>query len=1067
MATKPTPGRLGIAVPFGELLGGSTAEMNAELADYVSMGVDWIRTDFWWHLAQPTARGGYDWTLIDRVVDAAERHGIEVIGELNGMPRWTGLDMSTRANQKAYGEFAAAAAAHFDDRVDHWEIFNEQNMAGISPASYTEMLKAAHGAIKAFDAEDVVITGGLAAVPSSTGSFVGAVEYLEGIYENGGKGHFDVVGFHPYTYPLMPEDSKPWNGWQIMEDGIRGTMVANGDADLPIWITELGAPTAGGGSAMSQAEQARIIEQAVDLAGEESWAGPIFWYSYQDRGGSRGDTENWFGLVGPNGERKDAYHTFKAIATAQMNADDRAPVETGASPKETAERPAPKEATVADRDDGPSLSEPTFAGRRYRGDDGDDTIVGNDRGNIIRGRGGDDVIDGGEGRDVLFGDGGNDTLRGGEGADRFVFDRPKTMGWDTIEDFERGDRINLKRIDADATVRGNQAFDFIGGDWLSDAGDLGFYKDRGGWTSVQGDTDGDGAYDFSIRLDGLHRRPAPLVLVEAQVAGVRQPVTPDEVEGLVAAARGVGVRAPQVDPVALPEVLDRVPAHGLHGAEHEPVGAAASPKNVVAPAAAVDHVVAAIPADRVVALAAGEGDVVVGRRAGRDDVRGGGLGAAILRRGDRLVGVVGVLALAVGTHQAEPVLHGALAAAAVLVGVPQDRPGPGLLAREGDRLLDDLGLGGLRNGAAAAGRGRAELGHPDLEVAVAVGDHGRADAVLHDLPAVPGLRVLGQERVGVGVIAHRVEVALAAVLVDPLEVVHRADQPAPRGGRGGEAPGDHHGVRVHGLDRRVGLLEQVGVVRGRDALHVLLVPHLPVIDPALVALHGRGRVVGERLPARLGAEAAVGPGGRAVELADHLDAVTLRRVHDAVDQRPVVVVALPALHQVPPEVGAHPFDAHRRIVGEFGLHFGRGLAEDLAQRRGHSELAGGLFHRHGIPLHSRDSADAHSGESHAAEAGRFPFGSIVSRCEGVSAALNRMPAAGDSRRREPAIRLGENLPLALRDPWEPGDKLNHINLSGPGRSGSDRGGRVRPVADRRTAARQSGRRPRAPATTSR
>jgi Ca2+-binding RTX toxin-like protein len=115
----------------------------------------------------------------------------------------------------------------------------------------------------------------------------------------------------------------------------------------------------------------------------------------------------------------------------------------------------------------------------------------------MRGRGGDgdDVIDGGRGDDVL---------RGGAGADRFAFEDAATMGRDVIEDFGRGDRIDLRRVDADATRAGDQGFDFIGSKWLSEAGDLGFYKDTNGWTSVQGDTDGDGAYDFAIRLEGLH-----------------------------------------------------------------------------------------------------------------------------------------------------------------------------------------------------------------------------------------------------------------------------------------------------------------------------------------------------------------------------------------------------------------------------------------------------------------------------------------------------------------------------------------------------------------------------------
>lgn len=106
------------------------------------------------------------------------------------------------------------------------------------------------------------------------------------------------------------------------------------------------------------------------------------------------------------------------------------------------------------------------------------------------------------GNDILFGGRGNDVLTGGGGADRFAFE--ERMGWNIIVDFTPGDVIDLHPVDADTTRDGMRAFRFVGGDRLSDAGDLGFYDDALGWTSGQGDTDGDGIFDFSIRPAGRH-----------------------------------------------------------------------------------------------------------------------------------------------------------------------------------------------------------------------------------------------------------------------------------------------------------------------------------------------------------------------------------------------------------------------------------------------------------------------------------------------------------------------------------------------------------------------------------
>ncbi len=72
-------------------------------------------------------------------------------------------------------------------------------------------------------------------------------------------------------------------------------------------------------------------------------------------------------------------------------------------------------------------------------------------------------------------------------------------------DFVQGeDRIDLSALDANANVAGVQDFTFIGNVYLANAGDLGIYFDKANnYTYVQGDLNGDGAFEFSIRLHGI------------------------------------------------------------------------------------------------------------------------------------------------------------------------------------------------------------------------------------------------------------------------------------------------------------------------------------------------------------------------------------------------------------------------------------------------------------------------------------------------------------------------------------------------------------------------------------
>lgn len=138
-----------------------------------------------------------------------------------------------------------------------------------------------------------------------------------------------------------------------------------------------------------------------------------------------------------------------------------------------------------------------------------DTLRGNSAANVIKGaaghdvlvgRGGNDTLDGGSGNDKLYGQGGADTLTGGSGADTFVFSALSDSRGalrDTIRDFARGvDHIDLRGIDANNTISGNQAFTFIGSSAFGGkAGQLRFASGV-----LSGDVNGDALADFQIAV---------------------------------------------------------------------------------------------------------------------------------------------------------------------------------------------------------------------------------------------------------------------------------------------------------------------------------------------------------------------------------------------------------------------------------------------------------------------------------------------------------------------------------------------------------------------------------------
>ena len=139
---------------------------------------------------------------------------------------------------------------------------------------------------------------------------------------------------------------------------------------------------------------------------------------------------------------------------------------------------------------------------------GSDRITGSNAADVLAGFGGNDRVNGRAGDDLLLGGDGHDRLIGGADKDTFRFDsvaQDSHHETDLIMDLQDFDVIDLSHIDADSTLAGDQAFNFVDA-FTGHAGEATLnYDTEGDRTYLSLDVDGDGHADGRVLMVGDHR----------------------------------------------------------------------------------------------------------------------------------------------------------------------------------------------------------------------------------------------------------------------------------------------------------------------------------------------------------------------------------------------------------------------------------------------------------------------------------------------------------------------------------------------------------------------------------
>ncbi|MHB8957398.1 MAG: beta-galactosidase [Pirellulaceae bacterium] len=280
----------------------SLALMDRAAALGAAAGVTWSREEFSWSRIE-TAPGQYDWSFYDQMVATAKRHGICVYGLLAYWSPWT--KPYTAQGIEDYCRFARAAADHFRDDIQHWEVYNEPNIFfWQGPRDmYAELLTQAYAAIKEANPQAHVLGCSTAGID---------LPFIRRTIELGAP--FDILTIHPYRGQL---DDR-----QFISDLQQAAQVAKSpDGTVrPVWITEMGWAThvphnssTEGFGVTTQRDQAHKLARAYIDAMASGVTPNISWYDFRNDGDDPFNFEHNLGIVTDRFELKPAYRAFATL----------------------------------------------------------------------------------------------------------------------------------------------------------------------------------------------------------------------------------------------------------------------------------------------------------------------------------------------------------------------------------------------------------------------------------------------------------------------------------------------------------------------------------------------------------------------------------------------------------------------------------------------------------------------------------------------------------------------------------------------------------------------------------
>ena len=274
-------------------------------------GANWVRLDFEW-IGMEKAKGQWDFSVYDAIMNGAKGRGMQVVAMLPqwGQPTYKGVDYMATSSPADYAYYVASVSAHFKGNIKLYELGNEPNEpifwpSGPNEKAYTSLMVAGYEAIKASDPSAKAMSAGLS--PNSNWP-----AFVRSIFTDGGVGHFDYLGYHPYSWPASPDNTTTAPAFSDLQR-FKSIQAEYGDT-TPIMATEFGWPSTAQSGGVSQTQQATYISRVFTKIMNEDYqfVKIACVYDLVDDGNNSRNSEYNFGLVKYNYTKKPSFTSVQS-----------------------------------------------------------------------------------------------------------------------------------------------------------------------------------------------------------------------------------------------------------------------------------------------------------------------------------------------------------------------------------------------------------------------------------------------------------------------------------------------------------------------------------------------------------------------------------------------------------------------------------------------------------------------------------------------------------------------------------------------------------------------------------